>query len=121
MGSYGIGVGRLMGTIVEIFNDEQGIIWPESVAPFKVHLIDIRNREKSEQIYNNLVKAGIEVLFDDRDIAPGQKFAEADLIGIPYRVVVSDKTLANDSCEVKKRNAGEPELVKITDLEKSLN
>lgn len=121
MGSYGIGVGRLMGTIVEIFNDEQGIIWPESVAPFKVHLIDIRNREKSEEIYNTLVKAGIEILFDDRDIAPGQKFAEADLIGIPYRVVVSDKTLANDSCEVKKRNAGEPELVKITDLEKSLN
>lgn len=121
MGSYGIGVGRLMGTIVEIFNDEQGIIWPEPVAPFKVHLIDIRNLEKSEEIYKNLTSSGLEVLYDDREVAPGKKFAEADLIGIPYRVVVSNKTLESDSVEVKKRDSDKVEMIKVADLINFLN
>lgn len=121
MGSYGIGVGRLMGTIVEIFNDEQGIIWPEPVAPFKVHLIDIHNLEKSEEIYKNLTSSGLEVLYDDREVAPGKKFAEADLIGIPYRVVVSNKTLESDSVEVKKRDSDKVEMIKVADLINFLN
>ncbi len=121
MGSYGIGVGRLMGTIAEIFCEDAGIMWPEEVAPFKVHLIDIKSSEKSEEIYIDLVKAGFEVLYDDRDIGAGQKFAEADLIGIPYRIVVSAKTLAQDSVEVKKRSEEKAELIKIIDLQNYLN
>lgn len=90
MGCYGIGLGRLMGAIVEVSHDDKGIIWPESVAPFKVHLIEINSSAKD--VYEELQKKGIEVLYDDReDITPGEKFADADLIGIPYRVVVSEK------------------------------
>lgn len=116
MGSYGIGVPRLMGTVVEIFNDEKGIIWPESIAPFKVHLISIKQNEEAEKIYNELSKNNIEVLYDDRDISPGEKFADADLIGIPYRVVVSAKTLANNSVELKNRDRNDVEMVKIENL-----
>jgi len=97
MGSYGIGIPRLMGTVVEIFNDEKGIIWPESVAPFKAHLLSLNQNEKAEELYKKLEQAGIEVLYDDRDARPGEKFADADLIGIPYRIVVSAKTLKEDS------------------------
>lgn len=120
LGSYGIGITRVMGVIVEKFADEKGMIWPEEIAPFKVHLIDIRSPEEAQKIYNDLTQKGIEVLWDDRDVAPGQKFAESDLIGIPYRVVVSPKTLEQDSVEVKKRNESEAEIVRLDQLSKIL-
>ncbi len=104
MGSYGIGIPRLMGTVVEVFADEDGIIWPESIAPFVVHLIGIGDTAKSDELYELLRAKNIEVLYDDRDIRPGQKFADADLIGIPYRVVVSPKTIEQGGVEIKKRN-----------------
>lgn len=118
MGSYGIGVSRLMATIVEVYNDMQGIIWPESIAPFKVHLIVLDDRkEESEKIYDELINKGIEVLYDDRsDKSAGEKFADADLIGCPVRVVVSNKTLDKKSAEIKKRTKKETELVSLAKL-----
>lgn len=114
MGCYGIGVGRTMASIVEKFNDEKGIIWPESVAPFKVQLIGLKGvEEKTEEIYNTLLNSGIEVLYDDREMSAGAKFADSDLIGIPYRIVVSPKTVEKKSVELKKRESLEAELVEI--------
>jgi prolyl-tRNA synthetase len=107
MGSYGIGPGRLMGTIVESFADEKGIVWPESVAPFKVHLIDLRAKEASDKLYEKLTALGMEVLYDDRDANAGEKFATSDLLGMPYRVVVSGKTITSEKFEVKIRKSGE--------------
>ncbi len=110
LASYGIGVTRLMGAIVEVHHDERGIIWPEEVAPFKAHLIELSGknnasvRDAAGKLYNDLKKSGIEILYDDRDAGAGEKFADADLIGCPYRVVVSEKTLKENSVEVKKRN-----------------
>src|SRR3990167_624357 len=116
-GAYGIGVSRLMATIVEIHNDEKGIIWPENVAPYKVHLISLDQNEEAERIYNDLEKKSIEVLYDDReDKTAGEKFADADLIGCPIRIVVSKKTLEKESVEIEKRNKKEPKLVKLSDL-----
>lgn len=112
MGCFGIGVSRTMGVIVEKFHDDRGIVWPESVAPFQVHLISIRSDEQAEALYKELSDAGIEVLWDDRDASPGQQFADADLIGIPVRLVVSGKTLATDSVEWKRRDSEKTELVK---------
>ncbi len=117
MGCYGIGIGRTLATIVEKYNDDNGMLWPEEIAPYKVHLISLKKNEEADKIYNNLVKEGIEVLYDDREeIAPGEKFADADLIGCPYRVVVSEKTLKEGSVEVKKRNSEKVELVKVNKL-----
>lgn len=122
MGSYGIGPGRLMGTIAEVLSDDKGIIWPESVSPFKVHLIglDLDDEEvkaKAEKVYEELKRKEIEVLFDDReDVSAGIKFADCDLIGIPYRIVVSKRT--GDQVEVKKRTEQEADIVdleRITD------
>ena len=104
MGCYGIGLSRLLGTIVEVHHDEKAIIWPESVAPFKVHLISLGKGKEAEGIYKNFLAKNIEVLFDDRDVSAGEKFADADLIGIPRRVVVSEKSLAGGGVEVKKRD-----------------
>ncbi len=122
MGSYGIGLGRAMGAIVETHRDERGIVWPESVAPFKVHLIKIKNQKskiKNDNVsktagglYKDLVAKKVEVLYDDReDKTPGEKFADADLIGIPWRVVVSEKTLDKNAVEIKKRDSDKIELV----------
>lgn len=117
MGSYGMSPSRLMGTIVEISHDDKGIIWPDVVAPFKAHLISLKQNNKAEKIYNNLIKNNIEVLYDDRDNkSAGEKFAEADLIGIPYRLVVSEKTLADDSLEIKKRNNKEAKVLKLEEI-----
>lgn len=117
MGAYGIGPGRVMGTIVEVHNDANGIIWPESVAPYQIHLISLCKTEedikKAEDLYNKLVSEGKEVLYDDRDVSAGQKFSESDLIGIPTRYVVSPKTLAENSIEVKDRKSGEVIMEKI--------
>ncbi len=121
MGCYGIGLQRLMGTVVELCNDASGIIWPESVAPFKVHLISLGKNEEAQKIYNDLEKNNIEVLFDDReDTSAGGKFADADLIGIPWRVVVSEKSLAGGGVEVKKRNEKESEIIKIEKILKKI-
>jgi len=124
MGCYGIGVGRLMGTAVETSNDENGIIWPEAIAPYKVHLIDLKGRtskssQSAQNLYDKMTKNGMEVLFDDRDdLRAGEKFADADLIGIPYRVIVSEKTAENDSAEIKKRDEEKSEILPIGDIMK---
>ncbi|MDD3498057.1 MAG: His/Gly/Thr/Pro-type tRNA ligase C-terminal domain-containing protein [Candidatus Moranbacteria bacterium] len=119
MGSYGIGVPRIMGVVTEIFNDEKGIIWPESVAPFRVHLISLNKNEEAEKIYNDLTGKGVEVFYDDRNARPGEKFADSDLIGIPYRVVVSEKSLEKGGVEVKKRDREESKIVKVEELLKN--
>jgi prolyl-tRNA synthetase len=117
MGCYGLGTSRVMGVIVEKFHDDKGIIWPEAVAPFKVHLLALNGVGKqADEIYQKLLDEGVEVLYDDRDASPGVKFADSDLIGIPYRIVVSAKTLEKESVEVKKRNETEAKLVKISEL-----
>jgi prolyl-tRNA synthetase len=122
MGCFGIGLSRLLGVIVEKNNDDKGIIWPETVAPFKVILISLKQNEAAEKIYQELKQAGIEVLYDDREeVSAGEKFADADLIGCPYRVVVSEKTLKDDSVEVKKRNSEKCEMVKAKELVEWLN
>ncbi len=122
MGSYGIGLGRVMGTAVEVYHDDKGIIWPESIAPFKVHLLSLKGgEEKAEEIYKQLLDSGVEVLYDDREASAGVKFADSDLIGIPWRILVSSKTLAQDSVEVKKRSETEAKLVKISDLTRHLS
>ncbi len=115
MGSYGIGVGRLMGTIVEVLGDEKGIVWPESVAPFKIHLIYIPGSEAAksaaERIYTTLLKNNAEVLFDDREVRAGEKFQDSDLLGIPYRIIVSDKTVESGRLEMKMRQSGETKMI----------
>lgn len=107
MGSYGIGPGRLMGTVVEVLSDEKGIVWPESIAPFKIHLLSLGNDPKvlfaCDTLYQKIKDLGFEVLYDDRDLRAGEKFADSDLLGIPYRVVISEKTLDKNMIEVKKR------------------
>lgn len=120
MGCYGIGLSRVMGTIVEVCHDDRGIIWPETVAPFKIHLISLNQNEKAEEIYQELKTAGFEVLFDDRDKGAGEKFADADLIGCPIRLVLSTKTLENGSIEIKYRKETESKNIPLTDLIKNL-
>jgi len=122
MGSYGIGLGRVMGTVVEALSDENGIVWPENVAPFKVHLVslggkkDDTTQKAADALYEELVSRGVEVLYDDRDMRPGEKFADSDLIGIPYRVVVSDKTLEAGQFEMKERKTGALSMISRDDL-----
>ena len=120
MGCYGIGLGRLMAAIVEVYHDEKGIIWPSSVAPFQIHLIELKAKQEAEKIYNTLQKKQIEVLYDDRKESAGVKFADADLIGIPLRIVVSEKTLKKESVEIKKRSEKKVKLVKIKDILKNV-
>lgn len=120
MGCYGMGLNRLMGTIVELFNDQNGIIWPKSVAPYQVHLISLGGDEavikESEKIYDSLQKEKIEVLYDNRDESAGVKFKDSDLIGIPLRIVVSKKTLEKNSVEIKKRNEDGFEMIGIDSI-----
>ena len=106
MGCYGIGISRVMGVIVEKNNDERGIVWPESVAPFGVYLISIGKDEEATKFYEELKSSGVEVFYDDRDKGPGEKFADCDLMGIPTRVVLSGK-LEEGKVEVKKRTENE--------------
>lgn len=118
MGCYGIGLGRLMGTVVEIYHDKEGIIWPKEVSPFQIHLIQIEDREKvkkaAEKLYQDLEKEGFEVLYDERDVSPGEKLVDADLIGLPLRMVVSERTLKENCLEIKKRGENKVKLVKIS-------
>jgi prolyl-tRNA synthetase len=121
MGSYGIGITRMMGVLVEKMADENGLVWPENVAPFKVHLINIGEEEKAEEIYIKLQEVGVEVLWDDRDIRPGEKFADSDLIGIPNRVVVSSRSLEAGGVEFKKRTEKDGEIVSIENVKLKFN
>ncbi|MEK7571744.1 MAG: proline--tRNA ligase [Patescibacteria group bacterium] len=115
MGCYGFGIGRTLATIVEKYHDDKGIIWPAVIAPYQVHLVSIRENEKAERLYKQFIEAGIEVLYDDReDISAGQKFADADLIGLPVRLVVSKKT--GDQIEWKKRAEKESELIEFKEV-----
>jgi len=120
MGSYGIGLGRLMGAATEVHHDEKGVIWPESIAPAKAHLIVLDHEwEKGEKLYQKLSEKGVEVLYDDReDKTAGEKFADADLIGAPIRLVISAKTLKAKSVEVKRRGQEKAELVKLSNMER---
>lgn len=115
MGCYGIGVSRLMGVIAEKFSDDKGLVWPETVAPFKYYLVAIGEQGKAaaEEFYATHQN---DTIYDDRDLRPGEKFADAELMGIPYRIVISDKTLAEKSVEITTRTTGENKLTKIDDL-----
>lgn len=120
MGCYGIGVSRLVGVLAEHFSDEKGLVWPENVAPFKVHLVRLSNgqqaEQQAEQLYSILTQAGISILYDNRDARAGEKLADADLIGIPHRIVVSDKTVASDTYEYKARTSIEPKQLSQAEL-----
>ena len=122
MGSYGIGSGRLLACIAEAHHDEYGLAWPISVAPYQVHLIKLAGRSKdapdettriAEQIYQELEQAGVEVLFDDRDESPGVKFNDADLIGIPIRLTVGERSLKNGGVEFKRRTQAERSIIAL--------
>lgn len=122
MGCYGIGPTRLMGVVVEKFADEKGLIWPESIAPFSVHLL-VLGRDKdgeaykiAEKIYQALLTSKVEVLFDDREASAGEKFTDSDLIGIPMRVVVSDKSLEKGGVELKERKADTSEILTVEEI-----
>ncbi|OIO45964.1 MAG: hypothetical protein AUJ31_03000 [Parcubacteria group bacterium CG1_02_39_15] len=123
MGCYGIGPSRTMGAIVEVRHDEKGIIWPREVSPFLVHLIQIENNKKvkkaAENLYQDLQRREIEVLYDDRDKTAGEKFADADLIGIPTRLVISERTLKQNCVEIKKRSEKKTKLVKLSYIRKN--
>jgi prolyl-tRNA synthetase len=116
MGSYGIGVSRLVATIIECFNDESGIIWPISVAPFKVNIINLKNSDqecyqKSLEIHDLFEKKGIEVIFDDRNESAGKKFSDSDLIGIPFQLIIGPRELKNGNVELKTRKTNEKEII----------
>lgn len=119
MASYGIGIERLIGTVVEIYHDKKGIIWPKLVAPYLVHLIRIGDGSQglqkfADKVYSHLIKAGVEVLYDDREkVSAGEKFFDADLIGLPWRLVVSDKTTVEYKIEVKKRDEKDAKLMEV--------
>jgi len=114
MGCYGLGVTRLMGAIVEVFNDERGIIWPKEISPFNVHLIALNVDGK--EVYDVLQKEGIEVLYDDRVKSAGEKLADCDLIGNYLRIIVSEKTLKESSVEIKRRNEDKTQMIEIKNL-----
>lgn len=120
MGCYGIGVSRLMGTVAELMSDEKGLVWPENIAPAKVYLARLGDAEDvvnaADELYETLQAKGVEVLYDDRDTRPGEKFADADLMGIPYRVVISNKTIEQGKVELKKRTEDEASFVSSDDL-----
>ncbi|MGZ6005345.1 MAG: aminoacyl--tRNA ligase-related protein [Candidatus Saccharimonadales bacterium] len=124
MGCYGIGISRCMGVIAEVLSDEKGLVWPESIAPAKAIIVQIGSDEavnkSAEKLYKDLTEAKVEVIYDDRDMRPGEKFADADLMGIPYRVVVSDKTIAKHEFEVKRRTEDTHRLLTAQELLKVL-
>jgi prolyl-tRNA synthetase len=127
MGSYGIGLGRVMGTIAEIYHDKLGIIRPEAVAPYRVHLIELQSsksksiKKQAEELYKNLLVKGVEVLYDERDDkTAGEKFADADLIGIPWRAVISQKTFEKKGIEIKRRDSPKSEIISLKEFLKRL-
>jgi len=120
LGSYGIGVGRLMAAVVETHHDDQGIIWPRSVAPYQIHLVPLGPNpmvmDEGEALYQRLCTAGYEVLYDDRDERAGVKFADADLIGAPLRLTLSKRSLEAGGVEVKERQREERTIVQMDEL-----
>ncbi len=116
MGSYGIGISRLVGVIAETLSDDRGLIWPASVSPFDIHLISLGKDEEANDLYSKLKEQGLEVLFDDREASAGEKFADSDLIGIPLRVVVSGRSLEAGGVEVKERTTEKGEVLAINEL-----
>lgn len=125
MGSYGIGLGRLMGAVVEVLSDDKGMIWPESIAPFSLHLIELSSdhaavKECADDLYNKLSRSGLQVLYDDRPLRAGEKFADGDLIGIPKRIVVSEKTLKEKKVEFFKRGSETGNMISENELLKGM-
>jgi prolyl-tRNA synthetase len=119
MGSYGIGPGRVMGVLVEKFSDEKGIVWPQAVAPAQVHLLNLKGGEaQADSVYAHLQENGIRVLYDDRDESPGSKLADADLMGLPTRLVCSQKTAESEQVEVTHRASGETQMLPVAQLSK---
>lgn len=118
LGSYGVGITRLVGVIAEIFSDDKGIVWPASVAPFHVHLVGLgEDMTDAEKVYEELTAAGIEALFDDRiGVTAGEKFADADLLGMPMRIVISKRSLENGGAEVKGRTETEGRIITLADV-----
>ncbi|MBI4118702.1 MAG: hypothetical protein HY452_00360 [Parcubacteria group bacterium] len=117
LGSYGIGMSRLVGVLAEMFNDDFGLVWPAAAAPFKIHLVSLGGAApKAEKIYQQIAAESAEVLWDDRDESPGVKLSDADLIGAPYRIIISDKTLEKESVEVKRRESEKVEMVKLDNI-----
>lgn len=117
IGSYGIGVTRVMGVIAEKMSDENGLIWPDNIAPARVHLVSLNGAEAAaDQLYERLEEQGIETIWDDRDLRPGEKFADADLMGVPHRVVISPKTLSENKLEYKLRTSSATELLTEEEL-----
>jgi prolyl-tRNA synthetase len=123
MGCYGIGISRVMGVIAEKFADDKGLVWPENIAPARVYIVQIGEaaRVVADELYSELIARGIEVIYDDRDERPGTKFADAELMGIPYRVTVSDRLLAQQKFEFTPRKTGETELLTRDELLAKLN
>lgn len=125
LGSYGIGITRLMGVAVERFADEKGIVWPEAIAPYQVHLVSLCTEEhhikEADALYQQLNDAHIEVLYDDRQgVRAGEKFADADLLGLPLRIVISPRTLEQASVEIKKRQDVEASLRPLSGIVESI-
>ncbi len=121
MGSYGIGIGRLMGTVAEVFADDKGLVWPESIAPFKYHLVNLLSDSKdADELYEQLKGLGFDVLYDNRDVRAGEKLAESDLIGIPNRIIFGKKFTETGKVELVDRKTGNSVLVPIADLIKTL-
>ena len=113
MGCYGMGPSRLMGTIVEVSHDDRGIIWPEAIAPFKVYLISLGQDKEADKLYEDLKAAGVEVLYNDNEVGPGEKMADADLFGCPYRVLISPKSIVAGGAEIKRRGSSEAVIVDL--------
>ena len=118
LGSYGIGITRLMGVVAEKMSDDKGLVWPEAIAPYKVYLVSIgeQGAVEAERLYDELTAMGIEVLFDDRDERPGTKFADAELMGIPYRLTVSDRLVEQNKLELTKRLDGQTSLLTASEV-----
>jgi prolyl-tRNA synthetase len=127
MGCYGIGVSRLMAAVAERRSDDKGLVWPQEIAPFDVHLLELNKqideeiKSEAEKVYARLQDKGFEVLFDERDTSAGEKFAEADLIGIPLRIVVSENTVSENKVEVKWRKDDEEKLVNLEEAIEMIN
>jgi prolyl-tRNA synthetase len=120
MGSYGIGVGRLLACVAEEHNDERGLVWPITIAPYQVHMVSLAKEgaahQAAEKLYAEMEAAGIEVLYDDREGSAGVKFNDADLIGIPLRVTVGERSLAQGGVEMKRRDGKESRIVGLGEI-----
>jgi prolyl-tRNA synthetase len=121
MGSYGIGVGRLMGVIAENFSDEKGLVWPESVAPFRYHIVNLlSDSTEADSLYQQMTKAGADVLYDNRDLRAGEKLAESDLLGIPTRIIVGKNLTENNKLEIVDRKTGDTSEISVKDFLKNI-